>query len=96
MESNKPPKLKDVDTTATAEVIKQLSIDPITAIAANLPIAVIGTYDPLQHKTVEDLCALVQHELDLFEEGEDTDIKNIRDVLACQKFLKMYAVNPKG
>ena len=47
----------------------------------------VGGFDPFSHKTILDLCWMVRHELDLHEEGEETDIKNKTDVAACKRFL---------
>ena len=55
-----------------------------------LPKAVIGSFDPLAHKTVEDLVALVEHEINLHEEGEDNDIRTNRDMIVCKNFLEYY------
>lgn len=54
-----------------------------------MPKCLVGSYDALRHKTPTDFAALAEHELDLFQEGEDTDIRNERDRLACVKFLQL-------
>ncbi len=46
-----------------------------------------------QHKTVADLRFLVQHEIDLFNEGQETDIQGRKDLLECGKFLFETAPN---
>ncbi len=40
----------------------------------DIPTFIIGSIDPLQHKTREDITALIQHEVNLYEEGEETDL----------------------
>jgi hypothetical protein len=45
------------------------------------------------HKTVSDLVYLVQFEMDLYYEGETTDIQNSRDLLACQRFVGIWKNN---
>ena len=52
-----------------------------------LPKCCVGSLDFLSHRTVADLRAIVQHELDLYEEGEETDIRHARDVRSCRRFL---------
>ncbi len=52
-----------------------------------LPMCVVGNFDPLVHKTVADLRYIVRHELDMFEEGQETDIRTKRSEQACRKFL---------
>ncbi len=49
--------------------------------------ACIGGFDAFNHKTVEDLGWLVLLEVDLYHEGEETDIRNRRDYKACQNYL---------
>jgi len=44
----------------------------------NLPRTVIGNYDPLTHKTVSDLVWIARHELDMYQEGQETDIRSAR------------------
>jgi hypothetical protein len=52
-----------------------------------LPMCVVGNFDALTHKTVADLRYIVQHELDMFREGQETDILTKRDERLCRKFL---------
>ena len=47
-----------------------------------LPAALQRSFDPMQHKTLDDLRALAEHELDLYEEGEETDIRSKRQAAA--------------
>ena len=54
-----------------------------------LPVEIVASFDPLTHKTIADLVYIVRHELDLYNEGEETDLT--RDSLAdCRKFLKRF------
>lgn len=53
-----------------------------------MPDCAMGNFDPLVHKTIPDLRYCVQHELDLHDEGEETDIKTPSQVAACREFLK--------
>lgn len=63
-----------------------------------LPRAVERSYDPLQHKTISDLVHLVRHELDLYEEGEETDIRSWKQAAVCLAYLKKFGPfkNPPG
>ncbi len=54
-----------------------------------LPGVLIGSYDPLTHRTVSDLRYLACHELDLFYEGEETDIKTNRQLNQVRDFLSL-------
>lgn len=63
----------------------------VLTMAAHLPMCVIGTFDPLTHKTLEDLRFIVRHEMDLYEEGEPNEIRNDNDLKACRRFLKSIA-----
>jgi L-ribulose-5-phosphate 3-epimerase UlaE len=54
-----------------------------------VPACAIGNVDLVGgHKTVADLRYCVRHELDMWEEGQETDIKSKRDVEACRQFLR--------
>ncbi len=50
------------------------------------PRLLMNGFDPLAHTTVRDLFHLAQHELDLYEEGEPTDIKTRKQFHAVQVF----------
>lgn len=52
-----------------------------------LPRCAEGNFDFLSHKTIADLRFIVRHELDLWEEGQETDIRTAQDVAACRRFL---------
>lgn len=54
-----------------------------------LPNCVVGSFDPLAHKTLSDLRFITQHELDLYEEGEDNDIRDTVDLKNCRTFLRL-------
>jgi len=56
-----------------------------------LPIPVIGNFDPLTHKTVADLVYIAQHELDLYAEGEDTDIRSTVQAGTVREFIAKYS-----
>lgn len=56
----------------------------------DLPLAVFGSYDALYHKTVSDLVWIAQHELDLYEEGEETDIRSKAQVAQVRKFIAKW------
>lgn len=53
-----------------------------------LPRCCAGGFDPGSHKTVADLRALVQHEIDLHDEGDETEIATAADLRACARFLR--------
>lgn len=52
------------------------------------PTCCAGGIDPLQHKTISDFVRLVQHELDMYEEGEETDIQTAKQLAECKRFIK--------
>lgn len=54
-----------------------------------LPKSLAGSFDPLTHKTVSDLASLAQHELNLYEEGEPSEIRNA----AMQRVVARYLRN---
>jgi hypothetical protein len=52
-----------------------------------MPKAIVGNFDPMTHKTISDLKYLGQHELDMFEEGQETDISNKRDANSVRGWM---------
>ncbi len=56
----------------------------------NIPAFVARSYDPHSHKTKDDLAWLIRHELDLYEEDEETDMTP-RDARAARLWLKQNA-----
>jgi hypothetical protein len=54
-----------------------------------LPKYIVG-YDALSHKTVSDLVFLARHELDLYEEGEDTDIRTLKQAAAVRAYIERF------
>lgn len=60
-----------------------------------MPAAIQMSFDPLQHKTVDDLIYLAEHEIDLYREGEETDIRSERQAQALDNWAKRIAVGPK-
>ena len=56
----------------------------------NIPACVAASYDPLTHKTPDDVAFLVRHELDLYEEGEETDM-TARDARDARRWLERNA-----
>lgn len=51
-----------------------------------MPDCLMG-YDPFQQKTIDDLIWMGQHEIDLYEEGEETDIENKRQLGQVRKWM---------
>jgi hypothetical protein len=47
----------------------------------------MGSHDPLSHNTQSDIWFLVQHELGLFEEGEDSDLKTLACAARARRVL---------
>lgn len=67
------------------------SVDPKFEKAfQEMPECAMGNYDPLEHKTVEDLVFCAQHELDMYEEGEETDISTTRQVKQVRAFIAKW------
>jgi len=52
-----------------------------------LPGALIGSYDPRSHLTVAALLRMAQHEIDLWNEGEETDIRSAREANAVRRYM---------
>jgi hypothetical protein len=55
----------------------------------NMPECIYG-YDPFNHKTANDLAWLVLLQIDLFQEGEDSEIRTKSDLIKCKNFVKKY------
>lgn len=55
-----------------------------------LPRVCMGNYDPLAHTTVQDLVYCAQHELDMYEEGEETDIKSAKQAQKVRDFIQVF------
>lgn len=43
-----------------------------------------------QHESQKDYVSLVQHEIDLYEEGEESDIVNSSQYQYCKAYLEQY------
>jgi len=56
----------------------------------DIPIYIIGSHDPLVHTTQADINYLVQHEIDLYEEGEETTLTR-KEYLSAKKYLKKHS-----
>lgn len=54
---------------------------------SNLPVELVGSSDPLKHKSVEDLAKLAVHEMELYDENEETGIVDLPGYRRVQKFL---------
>lgn len=56
----------------------------------------LGGYDALAMTTLADLAAMTQFEIDLYAEGEESDIRSSRDLRSCRQYLrKLSRSNPK-
>lgn len=53
----------------------------------------VGGFDALTHFNVDDLVFLTQLQMDLFEEGEESDIKNRRQYEQCKKYVQTWSVS---
>lgn len=53
-----------------------------------MPEACAGNFDALSMTTIKDLAYCARHELDLCEEGEETDIKTTAQAAAVRRFLE--------
>lgn len=56
-----------------------------------MPKLLFGSLDYSYHKTLADLHYLAQHELDLWQEGEESDIHNDRDAQQVKKWMEAVA-----
>ncbi len=54
----------------------------------SMPKLLFASFDPFHHKTVSDLQALGEHELDLYREGEETNIQSPAQARQVEKWLK--------
>lgn len=52
-----------------------------------LPGTVLLNLDPMTHTTVDDLAFIAQFELDLYEEGEPTEIKTAAQANAVRRYI---------
>jgi len=52
-----------------------------------MPVLLFASFDPLSHKTIADLRALGQHEINLFNEGEESDILNSRQLASIERWV---------
>lgn len=52
------------------------------------PVCCAGSLD--QEETIADYVATVKHEINLYEEGEETDILTARDLKACKAYIAKY------
>lgn len=57
------------------------------AAVKRMPRALQGSFDPLTHKTVSDLARLAAHELDLYTESEECDIRNSGEAKTVHAYL---------
>lgn len=53
-----------------------------------LPACITGT-DPLGHTTIADLYSLVLLQVDLYLEGDESDITTQRQLEQCQRYVEM-------
>lgn len=52
-----------------------------------MPKACVGNFDPAAMKTVDDLAFCARFEMDLYEEGESSDIKSDEQYAKVAKYL---------
>jgi hypothetical protein len=60
---------------------------PMAVALSKMP-AFMGGFDPCQHKTLEDLCFMAVHEIDLWVEGEESDIQSDADLNEVAAWLR--------
>lgn len=60
-----------------------------------LPSFITG-FDQFHHKTAEDLGWLVLLQIDLYKEGEESDITNHRQLKQAEKYIDMVKVYYEG
>ena len=58
--------------------------------ALDIPLFVMGSFDPCAHKTQTDICHLVEHEIALYREGEESDITNKKECNQAVQFLNKH------
>lgn len=56
-----------------------------------MPDCLQRSYDPMAHATVADLVRLATHELDLYTEGEESDIRTSFDEKRVRDYLRSLA-----
>jgi len=47
-------------------------------------------FDPWYHKTCSDLAWLVLLQVDLYDENEDSEIKNMREYQQCKRYVAKW------
>lgn len=52
-----------------------------------------GAYDSFYHHTIDDLRYMVQLEVDLWAEGEESDILSVKQLNECKRFIKWAEIN---
>ncbi len=57
--------------------------------AKQVPACCLG-FDQFQHKTISDLVFMVQHEVDLYEEDDESDIRTKAQLTACKNFIARW------
>jgi hypothetical protein len=55
-----------------------------------LPESCRGNYDALSHTNVADLVYCAQHELDLYEEGEESNIKSAKQAQKVKDYINAF------
>lgn len=55
-----------------------------------MPECICGGFDPCAHTSIADLVNIARHELDLYQEGEETDITSAIDEDQVKKFISKW------
>jgi hypothetical protein len=70
-----------------AEEERKMTFDTLLK---RMPLCLAGSLDVVgQHRTASDLAWLAQHEIDLFDEGEESDIRNSRERDSAVRFMEL-------
>lgn len=55
---------------------------------STMPVCLMGGFDPHYHNTIELLRELGQHELDMFDDGEETDIQSDAEYRQVDRWME--------
>lgn len=57
-------------------------------LVASMPIELVGSLDLMKHRKPSHLARIARHELDLFDEGEESDIEDQAGRRTVERFMR--------
>ena len=83
--------MRDKQIESAIDKIVEGDVESLFAKALDeIPDQVVGSYDPQSHTKIDDLMWISLHELDMYDEGEESDIKNAWDRKKVVKYMKKW------